>query len=543
MTATLLLQARTSSSRLPAKVLLPVGGMPLAVLAARRAGNTGHRVVVVTSREASDDVLCDVLEDWGTDYFRGDLENTLKRFVDALQGVPDEHVVVRLTGDNVFPDGSFIDEMLEDFESRNVAYLCCGGEASGLPYGVSAEITRAGLLREAHRNTECAADREHVTPWVIQHYGRHTFDRYQARGMGQYRCTVDTLDDYLRVSRVFAGTEEPSQIPLEVLLEKLKRQSVDVVTQVPASRMVLGTAQFGLDYGIANQLGRPGQDVVNSLVRTAISNGVQYLDTARAYGDSETAVGKALAGGRGSRVKVITKLSPLDDCPDEASPEVARVFAERSVYQSCHALGMSSLDVLMLHRASHLTAYDGAVWEALLGLQQRGVIGELGVSVQCPEEALEALDHEQVAFIQLPFNILDYRWDDVVERLAQVRRHRSVVIHARSALLQGLLTTDQDDLWGRAHCANAPEVYAWLRARADEYTNGDVVELCLRFVLSQRWIDGMVVGVDSREQLVENLQRSGTALWKENELASILSGRPAVPADTLDPATWEKAND
>ncbi|MCG7199147.1 aldo/keto reductase [Marinobacter pelagius] len=543
MTATLLLQARTSSSRLPAKVLLPVGGMPLAVLAARRAGNTGHRVLVVTSRETSDDVLCGVLEDWGTDCFRGDLENTLKRFVDALQGVPDEHVVVRLTGDNVFPDGRFIDEMLEDFERRDVAYLCCGGEASGLPYGVSAEITRAGLLREAHRNTDSAADREHVTPWVIRHYGRNTFDRYQARGMGQYRCTVDTLDDYLRVSRVFAGIEDPADVPLNELLDRLKRYSGDVVTPEPARRLVLGTAQFGLDYGIANRVGRPGRDVVDSLVRTAISNGVQYLDTARAYGNSERALGKALAGGWGSRVKVITKLSPLDDCPADASREVARVFAERSVYQSCHALGLSSLDVLMLHRASHLTAHGGEVWDALLGLQQQGVIGELGVSVQSPQEALAALDHEEVTFIQLPFNLLDYRWDEVVPRIVEVRRHRALVVHARSALLQGLLTTEAEALWRRARCANASEVNAWLRTRTDEYARGDKVELCLRFALSQPWIDGVVVGVDTRQQLVDNLVRAGARRWSEKELASIMRDRPTVPLDTLDPATWEKAND
>ncbi|SFM81961.1 aldo/keto reductase [Marinobacter pelagius] len=543
MTATLLLQARTSSSRLPGKVLLPVGGMPLVVLAARRAGNTGHRVLVVTSHESSDDVLCDVLQNWSTDCFRGDLENTLKRFVDALEGVPDEHVVVRLTGDNVFPDGRFIDEMLEDFESRNVAYLCCGGESSGLPYGVSAEITRARFLREAHRNTDSSADREHVTPWVIRHYGRNTFDRYHARGMAQYRCTVDTLDDYLLVSKVFAGTGDPDYVPLEALLEKLKQATADIVTPVPAGRMVLGTAQFGLDYGIANREGRPGQDVVTSLVRTAISNGVEYLDTARAYGDSETVVGKALAGGWGSRVRVITKLSPLADCPADASPDVARAFAERSVYQSCHALGVSSLDVLMLHRASHQEAFGGAVWDALLGLQQRGVVGELGVSVQSPEEALAALEHESVCFIQLPFNILDYRWDEVVEKVAQVRRNRSVVVHARSALLQGLLTTDAEGLWRRARCANASEVGSWLRARAAEYTNGDVVELCLRFVFSQPWIDGVVVGVDTREQLVDNLIRSGAERWDDNELTSILRDRPRVSENTLDPATWETAND
>lgn len=187
MTATLLLQARTNSSRLPGKVLLPVCGIPIAVLAALRAGNTGRPVIVVTSLEPTDDALCDLLKHWNIDHYRGELENTLKRFVDALDGLPDNHIVVRLTGDNVFPDGSFIDQLLEDFAARGLSYLCCGGEASGLPYGVSAEVTYAGYLREAHGQAETAFDREHVTPKIIARFGR-TFSKVMV--LWECRSTV-----------------------------------------------------------------------------------------------------------------------------------------------------------------------------------------------------------------------------------------------------------------------------------------------------------------------------------------------------------------
>jgi spore coat polysaccharide biosynthesis protein SpsF (cytidylyltransferase family)/aryl-alcohol dehydrogenase-like predicted oxidoreductase len=543
MNATLLLQARTSSSRLPGKVLLPVAGIPLVVLAARRAGNSGRRVVVVTSHEPSDDVLCDVLDNWDTAYFRGDLENTLKRFVDVLEGAPDDHVVVRLTGDNVFPDGIFIDEILEDFEKRNVAYLSCGGDTSGLPFGVSAEVTRAGCLRDAHQNTESALDREHVTPWIKRRSGSNYFERYRSLGMSQYRCTVDTLDDYLLVSRLFGSADNPDQLPLEVLLERLKSASTDVVTPTPAIRMVLGTAQFGLCYGIANTEGRPEQALVNNLVRTAIANGVQYLDTARAYGDSEQILGSALSGGWGSRATVITKLSPLDDCPTDASFDTAKAFTERSIYQSCHAMNVSKLDVLMLHRAGHLTAWNGAVWTAARKLKEQGLIGALGVSVQSPEEALTALDFDDVGFIQLPFNILDSRWGEVIEEISRVRLLRSLVVHVRSALLQGLLTTDQEELWQKARCSIASRVIGWLRAQAVNYTKGNVIELCLRFVFSQKWIDGVVIGVDAKEQLVDNLMTAGIECWNQDQLNSIVKDRPRVAQETLNPASWKRTND
>tara|TARA_R110000824_G_scaffold400686_1_gene608845 strand:- start:13259 stop:14890 length:1632 start_codon:yes stop_codon:yes gene_type:complete len=543
MTVSLLLQARTNSSRLPGKVLLPVGGMPLVVLAALRAGNSGHRVVVVSSSESSDDPLCNVLERWNINYFRGELENTLKRFVDALDGLPDNHIVVRLTGDNVFPDGSFIDKLLEDFAERDLSYLCCSGDASGLPYGVSAEVTRAGYLRDAHRLAETAFDREHVTPEVIAKFGRTFFEHYGSWGMSQYRCTVDTLDDYLLVCRIFENTEKPEQVSLEELLVRLKRASPEVVSLTSSKRMVLGTAQFGLTYGITNTRGRPIQEQVNALIHTAIANGVKYIDTARAYGESEQVLGKALSGGWGSRATIVTKLSPLNDCPVDASSSVIEAYVERSFFQSCHALRVLSLDVLMLHRADHLVAWQGAVLKALYSLKQQNLIRQLGVSVQSPDEALLALKFESVEFIQLPFNILDYRWDAVIDKISLVRQHRPLVIHARSALLQGLLATSQMDLWERACCTNAIEVIDWLQNKAKEHANCDVVELSLRYVLAQSWIDGVVIGVETRDQLVDNLIKMDVDSKTDTLNNIIIADRPRVPLETLNPANWKYPNE
>ena len=538
MTVTLLLQARTNSSRLPAKVLLPVAGMPLVVLAARRAANTGHRLIVVTSRESSDDVLAKVLEDWGIACFRGELEDVLKRFVDALEGLPDDDVVVRLTADNVFPDGKFIDRMLGDFERRNVALLACGGVSSGLPYGVSAEVTRVGHLRKAHREATSSYEKEHVTPRIISENGRSLFELYRPWNLEQYRCTVDTLADYLSIAKLFSEISNPDQVCMDCLLEELKSISKRVITLVPARRMVLGGAQFGLNYGIANTAGRPSQSLIDALIHTAIANGVQFIDTARAYSDSEKSIGTALSDGHRSRVTVVTKLSPLDDCPRDATPDVVRVFVERSVYQSCHALGVAKIDVLMLHRAAHLKARGGAIWNAVCRLQKEGIVQNLGVSVQSPDEAQAALNEQNVSYIQMPFNILDYRWGGIVQRLSEARELRPIVVHARSALLQGLLSTNSHVLWERACCSNSDPVISWLESKAKEHADGDVVGLCLLYAFSQSWIDGVVVGVDSMEQLKSNLRVAGGPLLSPEQLAAIDQSRPFVPTGTLDPATW-----
>ena len=217
----ILLQARTTSSRLPAKVLLPVGGLPIAVVCARRAANTGREVIVATSDLPSDDLLAATLDDHGVRCFRGDLDNVLKRFVDAIAGLPGDEIVVRLTADNLFPDGAFIDVMVETYQRERCEYLTCGVPESGLPYGMAVEVMRARHLREALALTADAEDLEHVTPYVRRKYGDYPFVALSHRGMTDWRCTVDTLDDYLKVTGLLRVAGDPVTAPHTHLLDLL----------------------------------------------------------------------------------------------------------------------------------------------------------------------------------------------------------------------------------------------------------------------------------------------------------------------------------
>ena len=106
-----IIQARMSSHRLPGKALLPIENIPIIILVAKRAANTGRPVIVATSNKASDDILVKSLIKNNISFYRGSSENVLSRFAKIVKNFDNEQLIFRLTADNVFPDGKLLDEM------------------------------------------------------------------------------------------------------------------------------------------------------------------------------------------------------------------------------------------------------------------------------------------------------------------------------------------------------------------------------------------------------------------------------------------------
>lgn len=218
------IQARTNSTRLPAKVLLPINNLPIAVLAAKRASNLGAKTIVLTSTEPTDDYLCTVLEDHGITYSRGSLNNTLDRFVTALEAYDDSTIIVRLTADNVLPDGLFIFEVINEFIELGLRYLSTTGDSTGLPYGMSAEVMYLDSLREASLNAKDSFDCEHVTPYIRRKHGENTYSKLSSLNLTDLRCTIDTLDDYLYMANILLNVSdvinENSMNIINIMIEK-----------------------------------------------------------------------------------------------------------------------------------------------------------------------------------------------------------------------------------------------------------------------------------------------------------------------------------
>lgn len=550
------MQARTGSSRLPGKAMLPVGGYPSAVLAALRAANRGLETVVATSDEPADDALADVLGKYGIRVTRGPLEDVLARSALAAKEMPDESLVVRLTGDNVVPDGELVRELVSAFAGSGVDYLAQNWPESRLPYGLGGEVFTVATLRLAQGQATSAHDREHVTPW-IQRNCKAKIHVPQALGGADFshlRCTIDDQEDYERICRLLAAVDDLVRVGWLELTKKLAALPGEPAFRVPCrtssgnvhSELTLGTAQLGMEYGIANRAGQPPRALAIRMVRQAIAHGVTALDTARGYGEAEAVLGEALAGAWRSRVEVITKLDPLDSLPADAEEKLVRAAVDESVRRSCEALRVREISTLLLHRAQHHRAWGGAAWLRLLEMRDEGTIGNLGASVYEPREALEMLQDAAIRKLQIPMNVLDWRWKASGVDRALANRP-DVVVHARSALLQGLLASAE----APAALASWPTPLEYdvslclrqLRGLAAKFGRESVADLCFAYVRSQPWITSVVVGCETLEQVNDNLRLFCLPKLSVEQCAELENSLPRAPENLLNPSHWKKVHE
>ncbi|MGH1418059.1 MAG: aldo/keto reductase [Hyphomicrobiaceae bacterium] len=543
--AILLIQCRLASSRLPGKGLLPIAGMPAILLCARRAANTGLNIRVLTTVDSSDDQLSYLLAENNIEFLRGHPQNVLERFVMAVENLNEMSTpIVRLTADNLFIDGNLIDEMLEVFHAKKLNYLTLNPPSiTGAPHGLSLEIFSLSALRVAYEQAADSFDREHVTPAIVRKEGLNAFSpKNLKKGQAHLRCTMDTWTDYLTLHKVFEAVTNPVNVSWNTLCDKLHEisPSVGIPTRYSKNQSIselsLGTAQFGLSYGIANSEGQVNPDTASDLLSRAVEHGVTHIDCAAAYGEAENVVGKAMDAEIRSRTTVITKLLPLQELDDRCSDADLRAHVEASIYRSCHQLGIASLPFLLLHRWNHRRSHSGRIWQCLKELQAKGVVQHLGASVQNPMEANEAIVDPDVKFIQLPFNLLDRRFQKSGFP-GHANFRQDVIIQARSVLLQGLLVLPSTK-WPRLPRVKPLEIEENLQRLVILFNRESVIDLAIAYVRAQNWIDCLVIGIQNSQQLQKNISLFQKSPLTEEECVQVENLFPHTNEQLLDPSKW-----
>ncbi|MDC3262019.1 hypothetical protein OAU90_00615 [Candidatus Pseudothioglobus singularis] len=217
------IQARSSSTRLPGKSLMPVGGVPLALLCALRAKNKFSQVLIATSDERSDDKLAKTLLAAGVNVFRGSLNNVLSRFIGIMEAykLNDDDTIIRLTGDNPVVDGFFLEILRQAWEKLELDYLSAEPIDMGKsiwPKGLSAEFISVGLLRDSFESDKSAHNLEHVTPFVRTNASQKAFgdEVTKLQFKEKFFIGIDELADYQRVCSIFE--RHSTHTPFDVIL-------------------------------------------------------------------------------------------------------------------------------------------------------------------------------------------------------------------------------------------------------------------------------------------------------------------------------------
>ena len=286
-------------------------------------------------------------------------------------------------------------------------------------------------------------------------------------------------------------------------------------------QLALGTAQFGLTYGIAGRGAPVPDDEARAILEDAAERGIRWLDTATDYGDIESRLATLT---QGLHFDIISKIPPI---PDALEPDAAALFALKSARASSQRLGRS-LRGLMLHRAMDLSGARGdAVWGALSGWAQSEGI-RLGASCYAPEECLALVRERGIALAQLPGSALDQR----IVGACECPEMNHVEIHLRSVFLQGLLLMEPGSAIARLPAAEKA-LARW--HRYCEQQDVPAVEAALSIVKSFKKVSAVVVGVDRLSQWTEI-----TRAWDRAE-AEVASYLASDVLEIVDPRRWSFA--
>lgn len=266
---------------------------------------------------------------------------------------------------------------------------------------------------------------------------------------------------------------------------------LDWARRISNMKLGLGTAQFGIDYGITNQSGKTDFSEVKRILNYAKQKGITLLDTAAAYGDSEKKLGNVI--GNDAQFKIVTKITNI------FKQKNIEQHILNQVNQSLHNLQRDHLEVLMIHHAEDLLNVNGPIcYEVLKDLKMQNVVNKIGCSIYEPNDIEHILSRYQLDVIQVPINIFDQRL--IEGNYLKHLKKQKIEIHARSLFLQGLILIEPKNI--PSNLKNSIPYVNILRLEAEKHQLTPL-QLDLQFVKSINEIDFGIVGVNNLQQLIE----------------------------------------
>lgn len=295
------------------------------------------------------------------------------------------------------------------------------------------------------------------------------------------------------------------------------------------SSLCLGTVQFGMKYGINNTLGQPSWEKSFEMLDTAIDKGINVIDTARAYGEAEEILGRYFKTRKNqNKVKVISKLRP--NVINDGEKDVSGVV-KRELEDSFNRLNLDSLDGYLLHTPEYI--YNEDILNALLKVKADKLVSNIGVSIYDIAEGEQAIKTGIVDYIQLPYSILDQR--GAKTHFIERAKKAGITIYARSAFLQGLFMMSKDRI--PEYLKDVVPYLNTFEGLLEKYNIGRI-EALINFVKQESGVDYLVFGVDTNEQLLEDIEVFNNTQVPEEFINEVKSKFNDIEKSIIFPSLW-----
>ena len=281
------------------------------------------------------------------------------------------------------------------------------------------------------------------------------------------------------------------------------------------NKLILGTVQFGLSYGINNSTGKVPKAEVLKILTEAKGNGISILDTSYAYGDSEMVLGELLE--KDGYFKIVSKLPRTNENPQTIFKATTQRIKKNRLYG------------YLVHHFDYYVEKP-SIWQDIQGFQKDGFIKKIGFSLYKIQE-LDYLLSKNVSFdiVQFPYNIFDRAFEPYLKELKQ----RHVEVHTRSVFLQGLFFKPVDQLPEKL---KSLQPYLVAMSEFCKEQGITIEELALNGVIHHPDIDGVLMGVDNIAQLQKNIQR----IWTEipAKVSDFIETLEVKGKELLNPVNW-----
>ena len=292
-------------------------------------------------------------------------------------------------------------------------------------------------------------------------------------------------------------------------------------------KLILGTVQLGVDYGINKQ--KPTLDQSLEILNYCIKNDINTFDTAQDYGNCE----EIISNITNMNINVITKINFHSKDQNIDTQDFEKILEK--VNNSLESLKINNLYTLLLHRFDDFINKE--LVDNLFKIKNMGLIENIGVSVYTVEEAIKVLKDERFTIIQIPFNYLDNQWNND-EFKSLIQKRHDVEIHVRSIFLQGILVNDFKH-WPKIKEYDFEPIYDNITNLCKKYKLSKL-ELVVGYIKSVKWIDSVLFGVDNIEQLKENIELyKNTNKLTDEILNEFIYKFKDIPKELVNPVMWK----